>query len=41
MYRCSCNAPNRVWERTTGDLWASRDWYPGEKAEYERKVLGR
>jgi hypothetical protein len=36
--------PDRVWEPTgTGPngerLWGSREWEPGERAEYEHEVL--
>jgi len=41
MKRISCGAPNRVWYPTGNGLWASREWRPGEKAAYERDVLGR
>lgn len=38
--RCS---PDRVWYQTVIEngiqLWASREWASGERAEYERVVL--
>jgi hypothetical protein len=39
-YRCGYPAPERKWEETIPGQWASRPWLPGEKAEYEREVLG-
>lgn len=41
------SSPNRVWFQTgnfTDDgkpMWASRQWEPGERAEYCRTVLNR
>ena len=33
-------APNKKWYQTENGLWASREWLAGEKATYERDVLG-
>lgn len=41
MHRCAYPAPERVWEQTASGGWASRAWLPGERARYEREVLGR
>jgi hypothetical protein len=39
-HRCRYPAPISVHYRTSQG-WASRDWLKGEKATYERQVLGR
>lgn len=41
MYRCHFPEPACVWEQTETGGWISRAWRPGEKAKYEREVLGR
>jgi hypothetical protein len=40
-YRCTYPAPIKVWYQTWNGKWATREWRPGEKAAYERNVLGR
>ncbi len=41
MHRCTFGAPAKKWYQTENGLWASRDWFPNEKAQYEREILGR
>ena len=38
---CHFPAPARCTYETAAGKWASREWQPGEKAEYERTVLNR
>jgi len=38
--RCSFPAPNRCSVETENG-WSTREWDRGEKAQYEREVLGR
>jgi hypothetical protein len=37
----SYDAPTRVWVQGQNGKWYSRDWLPGELAEYRRNVLAR
>lgn len=39
QHRMAYGPPPRVWY-PTADGWASREWHPGEQAEYVRDVLG-
>lgn len=38
---CSYPAPQRKSIETSNGKFATREWEPGEKAQYERSVLGR
>lgn len=39
-HACAFPPPSRVWYQTRSGKWASREWLPGEKDEYCKKVLG-
>lgn len=40
-YTCRFLPPSRFWFKTENGLWASRQWLPGEKEEYAKRVLGQ